>query len=86
MDQPGLWANVSHLEVDRWVNDGCQPLWGHNSTDGKTVLEEKMVNTFQGLKFGAPSIVRLPNGNALVTFWCYEQNVSVIRWFNFEVI
>jgi len=83
MDQPGLWANVSHLDADRWVNDGCQPLWGHNSEQGPTATEENVVDTCRGLKFGAPSVICLPNGNVFVGFWCYEQNVSIIRWFQF---
>jgi sialidase-1 len=82
MDQPGLWAVASHLEGDRWVNDGYQPLWGHRTTEGQTAMEENMVETFHGLKFGAPWAIRLPNGNVFVVFWCYEENVSVIRWFN----
>ena len=86
MDQPGLWANVSRLEGDRWVNQGCQPLWGHRSPEGQTVREENMVDTFHGLKFGAPSVIVLPGGDVLAAFWCYEQNVSIIRWFKFQVL
>jgi len=85
MDRPGLWANVSHLEGDRWVNDGCQPLWGHRSPEGTTTLEETMVETFHGLKFGAPSVIHLADGTVFAAFWCYEQNVSIIRWFKFDV-
>ena len=36
MDQPGLWAVVAHLEGDRWVNEGDQPLWGHGRAAGQT--------------------------------------------------
>ena len=28
IDRPGLWANLSHLEGDRWVNDDEAPIWG----------------------------------------------------------
>ncbi len=85
MDQSGLWAAVSHLKGDHWVNDGFQPLWGYRSAAGQTEQEENMVDTFHGLKFGAPSVNRLPNGNVFVAFWCYEQNISIIRWFSFQV-
>jgi hypothetical protein len=44
-----------------------------------------MVETFHGLKFGAPSVIRLANGSIFVAFWCYEQNVSIIRWFKFDI-
>ncbi len=85
MDKPGLWTVVAHLENTSWVNEDFQPLWGHCSANGKTAMQENMVNTFNGLKFGAPSVICLPTGNIFVAFWCYEQNISVIRWFNFQI-
>jgi sialidase-1 len=44
-----------------------------------------MLETFHGLKFGAPSVIRLANRSVFLAFWCYEQNVSIIRWFKFDV-
>jgi len=84
MDQPGLWANVSHLEGDKWVNDGCEPLWG-TTTSGLTTTGKNMAQNFNLLRFGAPCISRLPDGMFFVAFWCYEDCVSVIRWFKFLV-
>jgi len=26
MDEPGLWANLSHLQDDQWINESCAPL------------------------------------------------------------
>jgi hypothetical protein len=86
MDQPGLWANVSHLEANCWVNDGCLPLWGHSDEIGRTSIEANMTHTFNKLKFGAPSVIRLENGAVFLAFWCYEENISVIRWFRFNVL
>jgi sialidase-1 len=83
-DQPGLWANLSHLEGDRWVNDGCQALWGHNTADGLTTRGGNMTHVFSTLKFGAPSMIRLADKLIYLVFWCYEENVSVIRWFRFN--
>ena len=60
----GPWAVVSHLEGDRWVNDGYQPLWGHRSAAGQTALEENMVDTFHGLKFGAPRSSAFPTATS----------------------
>ena len=86
MDQPGLWACLSHLDDQgRWVNFDQQPLWGHNLLEGSTRTGEDMSENFASLKFGAPHISRLPDGDLLVTFWCYEECVSVIRWFRFDV-
>jgi hypothetical protein len=84
MDEPGLWANLSHLEDDRWVNDVSQPLWGHQSAEGATRTNGGVAAMFQTLRFGAPSITQLPDGALYVAFWCYEDCVSIIRWFKFQ--
>jgi len=85
MDEPGLWANLSHLEGDRWVNDACQPLWGHQSVEGMTRTDSGTVAMFQTLRFGAPAITWHPDGAVYVAFWCYEDCVSIIRWFKLRV-
>ncbi len=85
MDRPGLWACVAELDRGNWVNLWQQPLWGHNSQEGLTIAGENMSENFAALKFGAPHILRLPDGDLFVTFWCYEQCVSVIRWFRFNL-
>jgi sialidase-1 len=85
MDKPGLWAVVSRLDGGRWVNDGWAPLWGNRAAEGATACEDNMADTFRGLKFGAPSAVCLPDGTVFMAFWCYEQNISIIRWFKFQV-
>ncbi len=84
MDESGLWANVSHLEGDEWVNDCCAPLWGVQ-TPGLTQTSANMVDNFAALRFGAPCITALPDGTIFVAFWCYEDCVSVIRWFKLQV-
>lgn len=85
IDQPGLWACLSSLEDGQWVNYDQQPLWGHQSPEGTTTLGGNMSENFAVLKFGAPNITRLPDGDLFVTFWCYEESISVIRWFRFSV-
>ncbi len=79
LDQPGLWANISALRGGRWENESALPLWG-NHGGGKTIATENMSHNFSVLKFGAPCLTPLPDGTVLVAFWCYEDNVSVIRW------
>lgn len=83
MDKPGLWANISHLDGDDWVNDSCQVLWGDQML-GLTTTEKDMARNFNVLRFGAPCICRLPDGKIFVAFWCYEDCISVIRWFKFD--
>jgi sialidase-1 len=84
MDEPGLWANLSHLENDEWVNDASEPLWGAQ-TAGLTGTSGNMSENFQVLRFGAPCIMRLPDGMLFVAFWCYEDCVSNIRWFKLQI-
>ncbi|WP_145455589.1 sialidase family protein [Gimesia panareensis] len=86
LDEPGLWSCHAHInEQGAWENGDLIPLWGANSAAGTTQTSENMSENFAALKFGAPHIVRLPDGQRFVTFWCYEQNVSLIRWFKFSV-
>jgi len=84
MDQPGLWANISQLKADRWVNETELPLWGHQA-QGLTSAAANMARNFNVLRFGAPSITRLLDGTIFVAFWCYEDCVSNIRWFKLRV-
>jgi sialidase-1 len=84
IDRPGLWANLSHLEGDRWVNDDETPIWGA-ATQRLTGDSDNMVQNFQALRFGAPCVVRLADGTIFVAFWCYEDCVSVIRWYKLSV-
>ena len=84
MDRSGLWANVSHMDGERWVNDFDAPLWGAGAA-GLTAATENMVHNFNVLRFGAPCVTRTPDGDLFVAFWCYEDCVSVVRWFKLEV-
>lgn len=86
MDTPGLWANVSRLEGDRWVNAFDAPLWGTAPASGHTIMGGNMSENFAALKFGAPCVTRLADGTLLVAFWCYEACVSVVRWFKVRVV
>jgi hypothetical protein len=80
MDTPGLWASVSRLQGERWVNEEALPLWGTQTT-GLTASSADMAHNFNVLRFGAPCLTRLAGGEIFVAFWCYEDCVSVIRWF-----
>jgi BNR repeat-like domain len=84
LDRPGLWANLSRLEGDRWVNDSEAAIWGATA-QGLTGDSSNMVQNFQVLRFGAPCVVRLNDGTIFMAFWCYEDCVSVIRWYKLWV-
>jgi len=84
MDKAGLWANLSHFEGDRWVNDAAEPLWGAEAV-GLTRTSQNMAQNFNVLRFGAPCIVQLQDGTIFTAFWCYEDCVCGIRWFKLRV-
>lgn len=85
LDQPGLWANIAHLECDTWVNDYAEPVWGGHQASLIDKGDGNMVHEFNELKFGAPTLQMLDNGVIFLAFWCYEKNVSNIRWFKLTV-
>lgn len=84
MDKPGLWANVSILDGDNWVNQTDLPLWGQGSAD-LTAGTDDMAHNFNVLRFGAPCLSRLADGAIFVAFWCYEDGISIIRWFKLRI-
>ncbi len=84
IDRPGLWANVSRLEGNSWVNEAEAPLWGTGAT-GLTAATDNMARNFQVLRFGAPCIVNSPGGDIFVAFWGVEDCVSNIRWFKLRL-
>ncbi|GIT30142.1 MAG: hypothetical protein Ct9H300mP1_21880 [Planctomycetaceae bacterium] len=83
-DEPGLWLQDVRIEGAEWINAATRPLWGH-SQEGSTRMGDSMAENFRALRFGAPSVVRLDDGAVFVVFWCYEDNVSVIRWIRLEL-
>ena len=84
MDKSGLWANLSHIKGDKWVNDGEMPLWGAEGV-GLTATTKNMAHNFNVLRFGAPCVTRLSDGTIFVAFWCVEDCISNIRWFYLQI-
>ncbi len=85
MDKPGLWCSIVKLAGQEWINERSFALWGHseNPTSSQSM---NMVRNFNGLKFGAPTVVHLPDGAIYIAFWCYEGLVANIRWFRLNDI
>ncbi|MHB9110821.1 MAG: sialidase family protein [Armatimonadota bacterium] len=84
IDVPGLWAAVSRLEGDNLVVEEQAPLWGANDA-GLTSHSENMASNFAVLKFGAPHMLRLPDGSIHLVFWAVEDGVGVARWLKFRL-
>ena len=83
-DTPGLWANLSLLDDDTWVNVAEAPLW-QGAPSGMTGTTDSSAQELLDLKFGFPSLALLPNGSVYVAFWGEEQGVYNIRWFKLQV-
>ena len=84
MDRPGLWANISRIEDEQWINESSEPLWGQHVA-GLTGVGDNMSHSFNVLKFGAPCITRLSDGKIFIAFWGVENCLSVIRWFKLRL-
>lgn len=84
MDKPGLWATISVMDNNVWINENHFPIWGSH-TNGFNSDNQNMVHQFNELKFGAPCITLLPDNEIFITFWCYENLVSNIRWVKIEI-
>ena len=81
-DQPGLWANLSQMDGDDWVNLSEQVLW-QGAPSGMTG-QASSADELASLRFGYPSLAQLANGAVWVVFWCVEDCVSNIRWFQLQ--
>jgi sialidase-1 len=84
-DRPGLWAQISTLDGETWVNHGEELLWGGVSHASGPKDPKFATTTMSTLRFGLPTSVLLHDGTVLVAFWCVEDAVSVIRYFKIDV-
>ena len=82
-DRPGLWASLSRIHGEEWVNLEEAPLWqgATSGMSGQTAAAEELSD----LRFGFPSMVRLPKGDVLALFWCGEDGINNIRWLRIRV-
>src|SRR5690606_503969 len=83
MDQPGLWGSVCHIKGGRWTTESEFCLWG-NQNESLKRRSGHMVKDFNELKFGAPWITPMKDGSIFISFWCYENLVSNIRWIRLD--
>lgn len=77
-DQPGLWAYVSRIEKDQWINEEQAPIW--QGADSRMLGKGQAADELAALHFGFPNPHRLPDGDVLVAFWCKEDCIHNIRW------
>ncbi|MGI6562863.1 MAG: sialidase family protein [Clostridia bacterium] len=84
MDKRGLWLNLSVLDGDRWINIDQTPLWGADE-DNLTGQGKNMSEKFKELKFGAPHMLKCKDGTILLSFWCVENGLGIIRFCRFKI-
>ncbi len=82
-DRPGLWANLSRMDGDRWVDLEEAPIW--QGAQSGMVGEGASADELGALKFGFPGMVTLPGGDIMGYCWCCEDCVYGIRWFRIRV-
>jgi hypothetical protein len=83
LDKPGLWANVVRIEGEDWTTLQEVALW-RGPLSGM-LGERKSGDELSALKFGFPSMLQLPDGNVLASFWCLEECLHCIRWVKIAV-
>ena len=82
--RPGLWANLSRLDGDDWVNLAEAPLW-EGASSSMTGATESSGQELVDLPFGFPSLALLPDGDVYVAFWCEEDEIYNIRWYRLRI-
>jgi sialidase-1 len=82
-DKPGLWASLARINGNQWVNIEELLLW-QGATSGMRG-EIATGDELAALKFGCPSLVRLPDGEIFVAFWCLEDCLQNIRWVRIRI-
>jgi BNR repeat-like domain len=83
-DRDGLWATVSQLHDDEWVNLFEAPLWLGADSGMKGVLNT--ADELSNLKFGHPSIRQISSHEVLILFWYQEYCITKIRWIKLRVV
>lgn len=82
-DRPGLWANLSRVEGEKWINLEEAAVW-QGAASGMSGVGSNS-EELSSLKFGYPSMTRLANGDVLAVFWCNEACIHNIRWVRLKV-
>ena len=77
-DEPGLWGAIASVNPESWVIEDLQPLW--QGSESRMFGKQAAGHELSNLKFGYPNLNRLPDGDVLLAFWCFEKEVYNIRW------
>lgn len=77
-DEPGVYACIADLSDGKWNLIGKEKVWAPNVP---MVRNNSFAEIFAFIKFGQPGIIKLSNGDLLMTLWiceegCYKTLVS----------
>lgn len=81
--RPGLWAQLVRIDGERWINLDEQLLWAGQSYGAPEPNDTS--DKLSALKFGFPSLTQLSDGSVQIVFWCVEDSLHRIRWFNLKI-
>lgn len=77
-ENPGILVRVVDFREDRWTPIEEISIYGAGSPT-QTKSGQDMAEMFAALKFGQPSLLRLPDGEILAAHWTVEEGKGKIR-------
>lgn len=74
----GIYVRLVDFARDRWT-PVCETLVYGAGIGGQTREGQQMAEMFKSLRFGQPSLLKLPGGDFLAAHWCVEEGQGRIR-------
>lgn len=85
-EQPGMLAALSHDGGYSWDLANHLRLWDATGRDRLGVVSlDSYPRSHDTIAFGAPSALRLHDGDILATWWCMEAALVHVRWARLRV-
>jgi hypothetical protein len=74
----GIYVRIVDFSRDEWTPITETVIYGAQA-GGQTRVGQEMAEMFRSLRFGQPSLVKLPNDEFLASHWCIEDGQGRIR-------
>ena len=86
-DTPGFFVTFSQDEGKTWDIENQICVWDATGRDKLGVsAPDSYPRSHDTIAFGAPTSMRLLNGEILVSFWCTEMSITHIRYARLQVV
>lgn len=86
-ERPGFFVTLSTDEGKNWDLDNQICVWDATCRDKLGVnAPDSYPRSHDTIAFGAPTAIRLLNGDIYVSFWCTEMSVTHVRYGRLKVI